>query len=110
MKNKEWISVEDRLPKRGKAVLVHDEDGSMSISYRPRRSKSGEEAGDDGLSWYPGGRSIGFTTHWMELPNPPEVTYPEYPGKHKRLLSPGECQVCDMKHTYFCKTLCVNGF
>ncbi len=59
----EWISVKDRLPKVNIDVLVLSRDGTMSIRYIPEESWR--------ESWYPGGKGIGWTTHWMELPKPP---------------------------------------
>lgn len=77
MENK-WIDVDKKLPKRGKWVLVLHHSGSMKVMYRPKRSRNGDEHGDDGMSWYPGGLGIGWTTHWMELPAlPPDFSYDE---------------------------------
>lgn len=67
----EWISVEDRLPEREREVLVLEDDGDMSVRYIPRY-RGGEYAGDCGRSWYPGGLSVDFTTHWIPLPTPPK--------------------------------------
>ena len=48
----EWISVKDRLPEKGKSVLVYWDDGFDIGEY------VGGEVGDD--------------IYWMPLPEPPE--------------------------------------
>lgn len=48
----EWISVKDRLPEKGKSVLVYWDDGFDIGEY------VGGEVGDD--------------VYWMPLPEPPE--------------------------------------
>ncbi len=35
--------------------------------------------------------------------------FDEYPEKHKRLLFPDDCKICDMVHTLFCKEMCINA-
>ena len=74
-----WISVKDSLPPKGKDVLVRDCQGCIAIRYIPepmdetkkklrRIFPESSVAGDDGRSWYPGGLSISKTTHWMPIP------------------------------------------
>lgn len=67
----EWISVKERMPNRGEEVLVLGHSGDMSVRYIPK-SKGGEYTGDDGKSWYPGGRGVDWTSHWMKLPELPK--------------------------------------
>jgi hypothetical protein len=61
-----WIPVSERLPKIGVSVLC----------------SSPEPPGNDGVwigqreeyGWYlPGANEMGTPTHWMPLPEPPEV-------------------------------------
>ena len=47
-----WIPVEERLPEERVEVLLHYDDGSMEV---------GKYLG------------LGGVTHWMPLPEPPEV-------------------------------------
>ena len=68
----EWIAVENELPDRGVDVLVLGKNGSMKVRHIPPY-QGGGYAGDDGKSWYPGGWGVGWTTHWMPLPAPPET-------------------------------------
>jgi hypothetical protein len=60
-----WISVEDRLPEKHTAVLVYtDMHGNHAASF-------------DGEEWfcdYGGEWLFPNVTHWMPLPEPPEVT------------------------------------
>jgi len=35
--------------------------------------------------------------------------YPDYPGKHTRILKQKDCDCCNMQQTYFCKELCINA-
>lgn len=55
---REWISVEDRLPEPGVDVLA---------AYRDRHINMGT-AGDD---WLEEDIEDGYITHWMPLPEPP---------------------------------------
>ena len=59
-----WIPVSERLPERDTAVLVHtDMDGTHAASF-------------DGEEWfcdYGGAWLFPNVTHWMPLPEPPEV-------------------------------------
>ena len=68
----EWVPVEERLPERGQWVLVYGRTrGDMSVLQIPEYV-DGHHAGDDGKSWYPGGWGVGWTSHWMPLPEPPQ--------------------------------------
>ena len=67
-----WISVEDRLPETRHAVLV----------YTPHHKNIWAASMHEDGNWYiwsPGGRVLldpdwhGPITHWMPLPEPPEV-------------------------------------
>lgn len=56
-----WKKIEDRLPEPNKDVLVLGHTQDMSVrQYNPTRQ-----------TWEPGGWGIGWTTHWMELPDLP---------------------------------------
>lgn len=57
---RDWISVEERLPKPGVDVLA---------AYRNRHIYMGT-VGDD---WLEEDIEDGYVTHWMPLPEPPEV-------------------------------------
>lgn len=58
--NNQWISVEDRLPELGIWVLTFDGASGIWIGYC-----------FDGV-WIIQG-AISTVTHWMPLPEPPEV-------------------------------------
>lgn len=60
----EWISVEDQVPKRYKDVLIFMTEGRWIsvVSFTPR---GWERAGVNGYLY--------GVTHWMPLPDPPEV-------------------------------------
>lgn len=60
----DWISVKDRLPEPETYVLVHSYGGRYDVLRLLEDSKRG---------WYPGGLGLGWTTHWMPLPAPPEA-------------------------------------
>jgi len=54
----DWISVDDRLPPFGKAILTYDPTTGRHIH----------------LVYWPPRKGIWETvTHWMPLPDPPEV-------------------------------------
>ena len=57
---RDWISVEDRLPEPGVDVLA---------AYRDRHINMGT-AGDD---WLEEDIEDGYITHWMPLPEPPKT-------------------------------------
>ena len=69
----EWISVNDRLPEIGQKVLA----------YRPTAYLHGDDpitnciyTGETNCSWEQvkhGFNRINHPTHWMSLPEPPEV-------------------------------------
>lgn len=66
-----WISVEERLPERQDTVLLYVEDYGSWITLG-RRSGDGwyvNEAAEGG-----GPKPLDRFTHWMPLPEPPEVT------------------------------------
>lgn len=73
----EWISVKDRLPRTGEAVLVVWSGTVQSIAYK----RTGRGFGcSDGYEWetacsVDGDEAIpdAEVTHWMPLPAPPEV-------------------------------------
>ena len=58
-----WISVEERLPEPDTDVLTRRSIGTMDV----------EVYHEDEVSWTWDGYSKGFVTHWMPLPEPPEV-------------------------------------
>jgi len=63
----EWISVEDRLPKRaswsGDRVLVYTEEGYIH---------TGLYEGQAHDEWMDEFNDSGLITHWMPLPEPPK--------------------------------------
>lgn len=65
-----WISVKDRLPDSFDVVLVYS-DGFISISWRETEKRKN---GIVGWHWNSYPDSFGYVTHWMPLPEPPEVT------------------------------------
>jgi hypothetical protein len=61
-----WIPVEDRLPERNEIVLAFDQGGVTVGSYSPML--------EDWWTLQVGRMSPGaVVTHWMPLPEPPEV-------------------------------------
>lgn len=66
MRNNEWISVKDRLPEIGKKVLA----------YRPSMYYEFIQTIYHGSEMWENGYDIKgdmVITHWMPLPEPPEV-------------------------------------
>lgn len=61
-----WIPVEERLPEEKELVLVHYTDDWMPVAFLLNGN------------WFNSGgeRSWLSVTHWMPLPEPPEVTKP----------------------------------
>jgi hypothetical protein len=59
---KQWISVNDRLPEDGQSVLVHYVDGWMPVAHLLNGK------------WYQSGGETSWlsVTHWMPLPEPPK--------------------------------------
>lgn len=60
--NNQWISVEDRLPEEDSVVLVFD---GLYVWIAYRNHVLG--------TWNVEGDSVRAVTHWMPLPEPPEV-------------------------------------
>lgn len=61
-----WISVKDRLPDNIKDVIVYDEYGLMYLAYyHPFRKYW--------LYVFTGKECAHKITHWMPLPEPPEI-------------------------------------
>lgn len=62
-----WINVKERLPQEYVMVLIHS-DGFVNMGYR------------NDSEWYElcheGHELAGDTTHWMPLPEPPQVDQP----------------------------------
>ena len=56
-----WISVEERLPEKHEGVIVHCNDGFLTLMCY------------DGRDWQWNGKRDNSVTHWMPLPEPPEV-------------------------------------
>jgi hypothetical protein len=66
LKEREWISVKDRLPEKYFDVLVYTECGNMSMA-------AAVETGDEGIKWEDGYGYLGDdVTYWMPLPQKPE--------------------------------------
>lgn len=72
---KEWISVKDILPSKYSRVLVTD-GKEVCVHYKQSRVNFDDERGYD---LYCGGKYDdcniyeGMVTHWMPLPEPPEL-------------------------------------
>lgn len=71
-----WISVEERLPEAGKAVLILARWGNAGMiipgwvgHFKTREGETGWVSPHDSLD----GKTI---THWMPMPEPPEVNKP----------------------------------
>lgn len=60
-KQPKWISVKDRLPDSGSDVLAFAEDHCIYTALF------------DGIWWLSGDAPSYKVTHWMPLPEPPEV-------------------------------------
>lgn len=67
----EWISVKDRLPDTFDDVLVYSNDCIISIAWRETEKRKN---GIVGWHWNSYCKRLGYVTHWMPLPEPPEVT------------------------------------
>ena len=63
-----WISVKDRLPKSYTALLLY---GRLKPYFAMYTQYVGFW---DGEKWISDGKEIDAVTHWMPLPEPPEVT------------------------------------
>ena len=61
-----WVSVKDRLPEHGKRYLIYATSGDNKIGYITTTAFGGHFV----LS---GRRAYWKVTHWMPLPEPPEV-------------------------------------
>ena len=59
-----WISVEDRLPKRQENVLVASKHGFVCIASLTNNHSNNKFYDGDSLA-------INSITHWMPLPEPP---------------------------------------
>lgn len=64
----EWISVKDRLPEEMQTVLVFDQIEKISTMTFYTDSMYGKCWSDD----YEQEINLGWVTHWMPLPEPPE--------------------------------------
>jgi len=68
LQKKSWISVKDRLPEDGESILIFVNDSR----YEPIQYDVCYYDGDD--AWLDSGYSFGSdVTHWMPLPEPPEM-------------------------------------
>lgn len=65
----EWISVKDRLPEEFVDVLAYLKNGKINRTWRDKVGF--RNATSKKVRWY----SDGSVTHWMPLPEPPEVEY-----------------------------------
>lgn len=59
----EWISAEDRLPEYGIKVIVCRKNGTVEQGYK-----------DVGDWWRVYGTRTKSVTHWMPMPEPPELS------------------------------------
>lgn len=66
----EWVSVKDRLPDTFDEVLVYSNDCFISIAWRETEKRKN---GIVGWHWNSYPEIFGCVTHWMPLPNPPEM-------------------------------------
>lgn len=69
---KEWISVEDRLPKINKDVLFYNGKNIEVRHLKKIRWTNGLRESGFNLCWYPGGRDNQKSFFWMPLPEPPK--------------------------------------
>lgn len=78
----EWISVEDRLPEEKVNSLTHDfaevicfcDFGGIPRRTDVRMYKFGKRSwSEEGHFWNGGQTMDGIVTHWMPLPEPPEL-------------------------------------
>ena len=60
-----WIPVEERLPEVGEFVLVAEKKGGITESFVDFEDYETR----DGIEWF----GADEVTHWMPLPEPPEV-------------------------------------
>jgi hypothetical protein len=65
VESQKWISVKDRLPEKGKAVLCFCTNDDYWIALWDRCD---DQLWSDGEWW----RAKDFVTHWMHLPQPPK--------------------------------------
>jgi hypothetical protein len=63
----DWIKVEDRMPERGKEVVVYNAGFVMSAYVR-----STEYFKKPVTPWMSNNRPLYHVTHWMPLPEPPK--------------------------------------
>lgn len=68
-----WISVKDRLPDAFDDVLVYF-NGFISIAWRETEERKNGIVGWHWTSQMSYPESLVYVTHWMPLPEPPEVT------------------------------------
>jgi hypothetical protein len=76
-----WISVEERRPEGNDDVLVfvqHPISGHCWTQIAHRLSAMAMDECDEHDEWWldGSGETVRYITHWMPLPEPPEVTKP----------------------------------
>jgi hypothetical protein len=81
MSDKDWISVEDRLPDDKKRYLICTESGRIDIAYY---QPMGDKFSNHESFWQ--GSSCRFTavTHWMPLSEPPKGEENSYGRVYQR--------------------------
>ena len=73
-----WVSVKDRLPELNKQVSLFDSNKGRATQGHLCRNGVGDLQWSfiavDNIGWgYYSDKAFGFITHWMPLPQPPEV-------------------------------------
>lgn len=57
-----WISVEERLPEQYGPFLIADNEGNMEVATWTKQ-----------FGWFSGCNRVKHVTHWMPLPEPPQM-------------------------------------
>ena len=68
-----WISAEERLPEPDTSVLVYQTSPNKVINFIAIGHIEEDEECDGNFAWVAFGSPGNTVTHWMPLPEPPEV-------------------------------------